>query len=66
MMYAEPFSYFGLGSGRKWNGIDQQSAFGGEAEIILQQGTSFRITKVEKSNGKLYFDLEVIGQEPQR
>lgn len=66
MMYAEPFSYFGLGGGRKWNGIDKQSAFGGEAEIILQQGTSFRIAKVEKSNGKLYFDLEVIGQNPQR
>lgn len=66
MMYAEPFSRFGLGAGRKWNGIDQQSAFGSEAEIILQQGTSFRITKVEKSNGKLYFDLEVIEQNPQR
>ena len=65
MMYAEPFSAFGNGSGRKWDGITGQDTFGDEAEIILQQGTSFRITKVEKSHGKLYFDLEVIEQKPQ-
>lgn len=66
MMYAEPFSAFGNGTGRQWNGNDLQSSFGNEAEIILQQGTKFRITKIEKSNGKLYFDLEIIGQNPQR
>ncbi len=67
MMYAEPFSAFGNGSGRSWNGVDSQSSFGYEAEMILQQGTSFRITKVEKSGGKLYLDIEVILQNtPQR
>ena len=66
MMYAEPFSAFGNGTGRQWNGNDLQFSFGNEAEIILQQGTKFRITKIEKSNGKLYFDLEIIGQNPQR
>lgn len=67
MMYAEPFSAFGNGSGRSWNGVDKQSSFGNESEIILQQGTSFRITKVEKSGGKLYVDIEVIMQNtPQR
>lgn len=67
MMYAEPFSAFGNGSGRSWDGISKQSSFGSEAEIILQQGTSFRITKVERSNGKLYVDIEVILQNnPQR
>lgn len=67
MMYAEPFSAFGNGSGRSWNGIDRQSTFGSESEIILQQGTSFRVTKVEKSGGKLYVDIEVILQNtPQR
>lgn len=67
MMYAEPFSAFGNGSGRSWDGISKQSSFGNESEIILQQGTSFRVTKVEKSGGKLYVDIEVILQNtPQR
>jgi SPP1 gp7 family putative phage head morphogenesis protein len=67
MMYAEPFSAFGNGSGRSWDGVSGQSSFGSEAEIILQQGTSFRVTKVERSNGKLYVDIEVVMQNnPQR
>lgn len=67
MMYAEPFSAFGNGSGRSWDGVAKQSTFGSESEIILQQGTSFRITKVEKTGGKLYVDIEVILQNtPQR
>lgn len=67
MMYAEPFSAFGNGSGRSWDGISKQSSFGSESEIILQQGTSFRITKIERTGGKLYVDLEVIMQNtPQR
>lgn len=67
MMYAEPFSAFGNGSGRVWDGVSGQSSFGNEAEIILQQGTSFRITKIERSNGKLYVDIEVVMQnKPQR
>lgn len=67
MMYAEPFSAFGDGSGRSWDGVAKQSTFGSESEIILQQGTSFRITKVEKTGGKLYVDIEVILQNtPQR
>lgn len=67
MMYAEPFSAFGNGSGRSWDGVAKQSTFGSESEIILQQGTSFRITKVEKTGGKLYVGIEVILQNtPQR
>lgn len=67
MMYAEPFSAFGNGSGRSWDGVAKQSTFGSESEIILQQGTSFRITKVEKTGGKLYVNIEVILQNtPQR
>ena len=67
MMYAEPFSAFGNGSGRSWDGVSTQSSFGSEAEIILQQGTSFRITKVEKTGSKLYVDIEVVLQNtPQR
>ena len=67
MMYAEPFSAFGNGSGRSWDGVSKQSSFGSESEIILQQGTAFRVTKVERTNGKLYVDIEVIMQNnPQR
>lgn len=66
MMYAEPFSAFGNGGGKGWDGISKQSHFGQESEIILQQGTTFRVTKVEKTPGTIYIDLEVIGQSPQR
>ena len=66
MMYAEPFSAFGNGSGKAWDGIAKQSTFGQESEIILQQGTTFRVTKVEKTPGMIYVDLEVVKQNPQR
>lgn len=66
MMYAEPFSAFGNGGGKNWDGIAKQGSFGQESEIILQQGTKFRVTKVEKTPGMIYIDLEVIEQSPQR
>lgn len=66
MMYVEPFSAFGNGSGKSWDGLKPQSSFGQESEIILQQGTTFRVTKVEKTPGTIYINLEVIGQKPQR
>lgn len=61
MMYAEPFSAFGNGNGggKSWNGIDPQSTFGYESEMIIQRGAYYRITKIEKSNGTIYIDLEV-------
>lgn len=62
MMYAEPFSAFGNGSGRKWDGISKQTSFGDEAEMIIQRNTTFRVTKVEKSGGKIYIDMDVISQ----
>jgi len=62
MMYVEPFSAFGNGHQRSWDGISKQSSFGHEAEMILQRGTKFRVTKVEKSNGIIYVDMEVIEQ----
>lgn len=63
MMYAEPYSSFGNGSGRSWDGIAKQSNFGSESEIILQRGTTFRVTKVEKSGNTWYIDVEVINQD---
>lgn len=66
MMYVEPFSAFGNGGGKNWDGIAKQGSFGQESEIILQQGTKFRVTKVGKTPGMIYIDLEVIEQTPQR
>ena len=64
MLYCEPFSAFGNGSGRAWDGVAKQSSIGYEAEILLQQGTTFRITKAEYSGGKWFIDMEVIDQKP--
>nr|WP_308742094.1 minor capsid protein [uncultured Anaerocolumna sp.] len=60
MIYAEPFSAYGNGSKLSWDGFEKQSSFGHEFEVILQKGYEYRITKVEKSNNRYYFDLEVI------
>ena len=63
-MYCEPFSAFGHGAGRSWDGISPQSSFGYESEILIQRGTKFRITKVQKSGGQWYIDVEIIEQNP--
>lgn len=67
MLYAEPFSAFGNGSGHSWDGISQQQTFGSEAEIIIQRNTTFRVTKVEtpseNKSGKYYIDVEVVAQD---
>ena len=62
MMYGEPFSQFGTGDGRSWNGISKQSSFGYELETILQQGTQFSIEKIERADNVIYFDLYVRNQ----
>lgn len=63
MMYVEPFSRFGMGDGKRWDGISEQSSFGSELETILQQGTQFRVVKIERTTDTLYFDIEVIAQD---
>lgn len=62
MMYAEPFSHFGDGHKRKWDGKKPQTSFGYEDETIIQRGTTFKITKVEKVGNKLAFEMEVVEQ----
>lgn len=59
MMYAEPFSHYGGGDRRKWDGVKQQDTFGSEAEMIIQRGATFRITRIENKNGKIYMDVEI-------
>lgn len=62
MIYAEPFSAYGSGAKSSWDGISGQSSFGHEFEVILQKGTSFKITKIEKSGYTIYADVDVVGQ----
>ena len=73
-LYCEPFSHYGhgvhgkrgqnYGDGRNWDGVQKQSIYGDEFEILLQRGTEFKITKAEynsKSN-RWYIDLDIISQ----
>ena len=62
MMYAEPFSHFGAGQKRKWDGKKPQAVFGYEDETIIQRGTKFRIMKVEKTGYKVSFEIAVVAQ----
>ncbi|MDR0539019.1 MAG: hypothetical protein LBG74_00730 [Spirochaetaceae bacterium] len=34
-------------------------ANGGEAEMIIQRGANFKITKMKKEGSKIYMDVEV-------
>lgn len=64
-VYAEPQSYFGntVGSSAKLYKKGQSySSVGGEAEVILQRGTKFRITNIEKKGRTLQVHMEVIEQ----
>ena len=67
MMYVEPFSHYGYrGGDQNWDGKSGQSGFGGEFETLLQQGTQFRITKVERGPRGFFIDMEVINQDNQQ
>lgn len=61
--YCEPFSAFGNGRGRQWNGDDRFTSFSSEHETLFQRGTKMRITKVYSQGRRTYIDCEIIGQE---
>lgn len=64
--YVEPISHYGNGNSYdNWDGLTRQSSVSGENETLLQRGTKFRVTKVEKKGSQWYIDVDVIGQEPQ-
>ena len=67
MMYVEPFSHYG-GKDYDWDGKRKQTRFGTEVETLVNQGTQFRVTKVERSGrtGKIYVDMEIINQDHQQ
>lgn len=51
-MYAEPWSAFGKGDKKYWDGKSGQDFFSSENETILQRGTSIAILGVEKKQNK--------------
>ena len=61
--YVEPFSRYGLGDKRSWDGVRRFSEFSDEQETLFQRGTRMRITKVEERCFTYYIDCEVIGQD---
>ena len=68
-LYCEPFSAFGAGDKKYWDGKSGQSSFGGELETLLQRNTYFQVTKVEVTKDRwgstqVYLDLDVIDQKP--
>ncbi len=64
-IYAEPASYFGNTiSGEQLYKVGQRySSIGGEAEVIIQRGTDFRITDVVVDRyGDIKIKMEVVNQ----
>lgn len=68
-IYTEPYSHYGDSgydeTGFKWDGKSRLAAGydpGSEMEFILQRGTKFRITKIEKVGHKYYIDVDLIEQ----
>jgi len=64
MTYAEPWSKYGGHMEYKvWDGVKQQRLLRSEMEMILQRGTTLRITKIEKVGSRYYIDVEVVAQQ---
>ena len=64
-IYAEPQSYFGntVGMNAKLYKKGQSyRSVGGEAEVILQRGTKFRITKIEGDSYQMTVHMEIVEQ----
>ena len=61
--YVEPFSAFGRGWGREWDGIQKVQYVGHEHETIFQRGTRMKIVRAYQDNGTIYLDVDIIGQE---
>ena len=62
MIYTEPFSYYGEGSERNWDGVSQQDYFSREQEAVIQRDTRFRIKNIYKEHGIIYMRLEIVEQ----
>lgn len=45
-IYAEPFSRFGAGARKDWDGVSPQAYFSGEDEIIIQKGGNPQVPSI--------------------
>lgn len=63
-IYAEPQSYYGDTASRHIYKVGEEYyGVGGEAEVILQRGTTFRITDIEsKGYGSIKVRMEIVEQ----
>lgn len=63
-VYAEPQSYFGhtISGEELYTAGKNYSGVGGEAEVILQRGTKYRITDIQYSGGTYEVTMEVVDQ----
>lgn len=64
-IYAEPQSYYGStvsSTERLYKTGERYYGVGGEAEIILQRGTEYRIAGIKRSGSKIDITLEVVNQ----
>jgi len=63
-IYAEPASYFGntISGEEIYKTGKGYSSVGGEAEIIIQRGTTFRITDIQKKGGTYEVKMEIVDQ----
>ena len=64
-VYAEPQSYYGKTVGMKealYKTGQNYSNVGGEAEVILQRGTEFRITDIKKNGSTIDVEMEIVNQ----
>lgn len=60
-IYTEPFSTYGSGAGRSWDGKSKQARIGSEAELLIQRGAKYRITGARKaSDGWYHIDMDLI------
>lgn len=66
-LYAEPFSQYGGGDGRRWDSVQSdgkssQGFFSDEFETILQRGTEMQVIEAKNDGGRLSITAQVISQ----
>jgi hypothetical protein len=64
MLYCEPFSNYnpyrrGGTEVRYWDGKSSQQEFSDEAEMVIQRGAHFVISKAEKIEERIYLDIDI-------
>ena len=66
-LYAEPFSQYGGGDGRRWDSVrsdgkSSQGFFSDEFETILQRGTEMQVIEAKNDGGRISITAQVISQ----